>query len=587
MQRAVMRGAAGLLAAVVLAACDDVTGGNGGGGARPEESGSAHVTGDLPAVRRVGLNVRATGAFRPGAPIVVTASALARYGAANVDMDLLVLDDDPNGPRTVAEFRGAMGQGNQRQVTATLTFPRAGYYRVLAQTRSTPASGGPQLTVGDSAIIEGSSQLLYLLVDENGGRVTDGPDPSAVPAGRVATFGGFGPFVDARTSPGRTVPASVAPVGQPSRVVSVSRGIFRYYNEDTRTYQPVPNAEVNVSCLDTNFAVVSRQVVRTASDGAFSFSCSGSYFDANIQLRNTYALVMGPQRQIAGIAYFNEGNGTSPVLNAENHYAAHVHVTLNKYVPLANSRFGVSRPFIPVLVHPTDSVFPIHYDQVNDTIRTNYKRVFTQDGTFVTVHEYGHAYQWRAVEPPADYYCNPTGEHHVNQQYTKSCAFVEGWATFFAAWLAGDVLDGRYAYSDYYIENQTYYSGGKDGMQVEGSVAGFFYDFVDSSTAPDGYSNETGGDDTWDGVAYSGSFLASVLRNCTVNAGTTMYSTLLGLDEVVYCLEGNTTARASAAALGYTSWWAADSVTRGATAPTGYSTDAVRRLWRRNFYGAS
>jgi hypothetical protein len=581
------RGAAGVLAALVLAACDDVTGGNGGGGERPDEAGSSQVTGDLPAVQRIGLNMQATGAFRPGTPVVVTANAAARYGAATVDLDLLVLDDDPTGPRTAAEFRGAMGQGNQRQVTATLTFAQPGYYRVLAQSRSTPAPGSPQLTVGDTAIIEGTSRVLYLLVTETGGRLTSGYDPSAIPAGRVAMFGGFGPFVGTRGAPGLAAPASVAPVGPPSRAVSVLRGIFRYYNEDTRTYQPVPNAEVNVSCLDASFAVSSTQVVRTATDGAFSFTCPGSYFDANIQLRTPYALVMGPQRQIAGIAYFNESNGVSPVLNAENHYAAHVHGTLNRYVPLANSRFGVSRPQIPVLVHPTDSVFPIHYDQVNDTIKTNFKRVFGQDGIFVTVHEYGHAFQWRAVEPPADYYCNPSGQHIIDQQYTKSCAFVEGWATFFAAWLAGDQLDGRYGYSDYYIESQTYYSGGKDGMQVEGSVAGFFYDLVDASTAPDGYNNETGGDDTWDGVAYPGTFVASVLRNCTTTAGTTTYSTLLGMDEVVYCLEGNTTARASAAALGYTAWWAADSVNRGVTAPTGYSTDAVRRLWRRNFYGVS
>jgi hypothetical protein len=135
------------------------------------------------------------------------------------------------------------------------------------------------------------------------------------------------------------------------------------------------------------------------------------------------------------------------------------------------------------------------------------------------------------------------------------------------------------------MENQTF--TGKDGMQVEGAVAGFFYDFVDASTAPDGYSNQTGGDDTWDGVSYSGSFLTSVMRNCTITGGGSTYSDLVGMDDLVYCLEGNTTARAAAAALGYTSWWAADSVNRGATAPTGYSTDAVRRLWKRNFYGAA
>jgi hypothetical protein len=241
---------------------------------------------------------------------------------------------------------------------------------------------------------------------------------------------------------------------------------------------------------------------------------------------------------------------------------------------------------VPVIVHPTDSTFPIHYNQTHDTIRTNYKRVFKQDGTFVTIHEYGHAFQWGAIEAPGDYYCNATGEHVMNQQYTKSCAFVEGFATFFSAWVAGDSLNGTYGYSDYYVENQSWYTG-KDGMQVEGAVAGFFYDFVDASTAPDGYNNETGGDDSWDGVAYPGSFLVSVLRNCVTAGPSTSYTQLLGMDEVVYCLEGNTTAAAAASALGWNTWWSASSVTRNATPPAGYSTDAVRRLWKRNFYGAA
>ncbi|HEX2077836.1 MAG TPA: hypothetical protein VHG08_09010 [Longimicrobium sp.] len=587
MHSAVERGAAALLAAVLLAACDDPTGGSRQNPEdRPQHSASSATTGDVPAVRRIGLDVRATGSFRAGAPIVITSTATARYGAASVEYDLVVLDEDPDAPRSVAQFRGGMGQGNRQQLTATLTFPQAGYYRVVAQTSSTPGQGAPQFTVGDTALIEGSSQVLYLLVDENGGRMTDGFDPAAIPAGRVPRFGGFGPFLAGRRGSAVPAAASVQSV-PPSRAVGVTGGRFLYYNEDSRSYRPVPNAEVAVKCLDINGATVGTLAPRTASDGTFSFSCNSTYFDASIHLRTSSADVVGPGRAIAGIYYFNEGDGTAPVLYAENYYAAHVHVLLNRYIPVANSRFGTSRTRVPVIVHPTDSTFPIHYNQTHDTIRTNFKRVFKQDGTFVTVHEYGHSFQWRAIEAPADYYCNPTGEHVMNQQYTKSCAFVEGFATFFAAWVAGDSLNGSYGYSDYYVENQSWYSG-KDGMQVEGAVAGFFYDFVDASTAPDGYYNETGSDDSWgDGVAYPASFLANVLRNCVTSGPSTSYTQLLGLDEVVYCLEGNTTAAAEASRLGWNTWWSASGVTRNVTPPTGYSTDAVRRMWKRNFYGVS
>ena len=585
MKTAVFRSAVALAAVVLLAACDDDPTGNSGRNseARPGEGRASEATGDVAAVRRVGLEVRATGSFRPGAPIVITSNAAARYGAADVSYDLVVLDQDPEAPQVAAQFRGNMDRGSQRQLTATLTFPRAGYYRVVAQTRSAPASGAPQFAAGDTALIENSSETLYLLVTEQGGRLTNGFEPGAVPAGVVPQHGSFGPFVAGRGRTGGPVAARL-PGGGPALQSGVSRGIFRYYNETTGTYLPVPNAEVVVKCLDTSFNTVTAPVVRTASDGSFSFSCSTPYFDASIHLRTTTTDIVSPGRVIAGSDYFNEGDGTSPIINADNHYAARVHVVLNRYVPIAQSRFGVSRPRVPVIVHPTDAAFPIHYNQTHDTIRINYTRVFGQDGMFVAVHEYGHAFQWRAIEAPAEYTCGTTA-HALDGQYTKSCAFVEGFATFFAAWVAGDSLNGSYGYSDYYVENQTWYSG-KDGMQVEGAAAGFFYDFVDAASAPDGYNNETtSGDETWDGVAYPASFLVSVLRNCVTAGPSTSYTQLIGMDEVVYCLEGNVTADDEAVRLGYSSWWSANSVTRGATAPTGYSIDAVRRLWKRNFYG--
>ena len=270
-------------------------------------------------------------------------------------------------------------------------------------------------------------------------------------------------------------------------------------------------------------------------------------------------------------------------MNAANDYAAHAHVLLNRYVPIAEGRFGMTRPRVPVIVHPTDSTFAINYNQVHDTIRTNYTRVFTQDGRFVTVHEYGHSYQWSAIEPWMRYYCSPNGEHFIDRQYEFSCAYVEGFATFFAVWVAGDSLTNTY-YSDYTIENQTLYSG-KDGAQVEGAVAGFLYDFVDGTTSPDGPNNETGTDESFDGVSYPGSFVAGLMRNCEVISGTTTYTQFDGIDLLVYCMEGNTTAKQAAETLGYYSWLSGDSVRRNATVPTGYSTDAVRRLWRQNFYG--
>ncbi|HEX6750999.1 MAG TPA: hypothetical protein VF092_27165 [Longimicrobium sp.] len=586
-RRGARRWLTGVAALTLLAGCSDDPAAVTEPGPR-SRGPNRDDTGDAPAVRRIGLDLHASGSFRPGTPIVVTALAAARHAAGDVDFRIVAPDGEVAQPGDAvppaATSRGAMGRGAQRQLTATITFPSAGYYRVVAQTRSQPPAG-ERSVVGDTAVVEESSEELYLLVDDGGGRVTAGYDPAVLAGSRLPLFGAFGPFVETRAHGAAPALAAVRAAAEPAHLVTSTSGFFRYYNNDTGTNRPVPNAEVSVTCLNSSYAPLNSFTVATAADGSFSFSCSSGIYDASISLRNRIAHVVSPGQANAGVSYFNEGNGANPSFTAANNYAAHAHVLLNQYVPVAESRFGLSRGRVPVIVHPTDSAFAINYNQTQDTIRLNYTRVFTEDGRFVTIHEYGHAYHWAAIEPWSNYYCSPNGEHYIDRQYQWSCAFVEGFATFFAVWVAGDALTSTY-YSDYTIESQTFYSG-KDGAQVEGAVAGFLYDFVDASSAPDGPSNQTGSDDSWDGVSYQGSFLANLIRSCTVTSGTTTLTAFDGIDLVVYCMEGNTTARLSAESLGYFSWYPADSVVRNATVPAGYSTDAVRRLWHRNFYGVA
>lgn len=118
-----------------------------------------------------------------------------------------------------------------------------------------------------------------------------------------------------------------------------------------------------------------------------------------------------------------------------------------------------------------------------DRILSNQTRVFGEDGRWVTVHEYGHAFHRVALEPMASYFCSDDGEHSVGGAYTLSCALGEGFPDFFAAWVAGDRLTSSYGNSDYWFE-QNGYRGNGDGSIIEGAVAGFFLDLVDSSSGP-------------------------------------------------------------------------------------------------------
>jgi hypothetical protein len=253
-------------------------------------------------------------------------------------------------------------------------------------------------------------------------------------------------------------------------------------------------------------------------------------------------------------------------------------------VPKAESRFGLKRSTrLPIRVS-TGTTDTTNYFPNEDLIRQNYSRVFNEYGTFVTVHEYGHAFHWKAIEPPASYYCNAQNQHAVNVQYNFNCAFVEGFADFFSMWVAGDSLVNTGS-SDWALENQDWYVG-KDGAQVEGAVAGFLYDLVDGPGDPDSYTNTPMETETWDAVTYPGSYIAYTMRDCTLTSSTTTYSDLFGSDDLVYCLENSLTAKADAATFG-SAWYNYTGVQRTAAAPSGFSQPAVRRLWRANFYGAT
>lgn len=243
---------------------------------------------------------------------------------------------------------------------------------------------------------------------------------------------------------------------------------------------------------------------------------------------------------------------------------------------------------IPVRVS-TGTVDTTNYFPNEDLIRQHKSKVFNEYGMFVTVHEYGHAFHWKAVEPPASYYCNPENKHSISGQYNFNCASVEGFADFFSMWVAGDSLVNS-GTSDWALEVQTWYKNAdgtlKDGAQVEGAVAGFLYDLVDGASDPDSYYNAPLETETWDAVTYPGSFITYTMRNCELSTSGALYKDLYGSDDLVYCLENALTAKADAATFG-SPWYNYTTVNRLVSDPVGFSQSAVRRLWRANFYGAT
>lgn len=581
--------------AMLAAGCDDDALGSRTGEQDPRrlDNRRAEDTGDTKAEQRVAVELGATGSFRPGTPVVVTSRARGLRAAAGVDFELVVLDEEPTENasveqrgRDVARFQGDLGRGGERQLTATVTFPHAGYYRIVATARSEPVPGETRAD-GDPAVIDLSSQTLYVLVQEQGGRLTDGFDPSIAAAdpNRALRYGELGRFLPRYPEGGGTAASMETTANQ----IGTARKLVYYSEEAPAGNRNVPDALITFNCQSNTYpySSISSGSTRTASDGSFSVACSTGRYNGRAELRNAYANVAGRDSAASGVSFSSADAST--LVTVPNRWAAHVFVVYTRYIPIAESRTGRTRGLMNTYVS-MDNTYDIHYHPGADRIHHNNTRIWNEDGRFVIMHEYGHAFHWRGLEAPASYWCSESGEHNWDMEYTFSCAWVEGFATFFSVWVVGDALGTSY-YSDNTVEtqkwaldpaDQPFYTSG-DGALIEGAVAAFLYDLVDNSTSPDGVT----GDD--DAVAYPGTFVVPLIANCVLGDGSQNITSIDGVDLYVYCLEGDGSAANAALAVRPDSfWWQGITLVIKNTSPlpTGFSPTAVRTLWKRNLYGA-
>lgn len=558
------------------------------------EDPNGHPTFVTPFVRRVDLDFEAVGSFRPGQPITVISIARGRRPAADVDFSLVVLDEEtqPGSPppvRQVSDFRGSMGRGQEQRLNATLTFARPGFYRVVASARAR-APQGETRAPGDSVVGNFSSQTLYLYIDQNGGGASREHDPSLA-AGRMPMYGSFGPFMQAAA-------ASVSlrsETGQ--QTTGTVNGVMWVYNDSTRSHERLGNTQGYADCR-TSTGATQRLNFTVTADGLFTFTCASGLYTGRIDLRNADADVYGHGGAFAG-ATFDQTLGPQPSLQAQNQYAGYVFSTLTKHIPAAKSRFGRQRPSaVTAWVSDYDAGYPIQYCQaINtafgctraDVIMSNHARVFDEDGIFVTMHEYGHSFHHKAIEAlPTSYGCDPNG-HAYDVPYNLSCAFVEGFADFFSAWLLSSRLTNSY-YSDWIFETYPFYNS--LGLLTEGAAAGFFYDLVDGVGDYDANANNAAYEESFDNAVYPGTFIANIIANCApytrTSTGSYTYTyTLDGMDQVVYCIEGNVNAEVIGPTYGGGWRTQYDGVAWGPTFsyPAGYSGTTVRKLWTWNFYG--
>jgi hypothetical protein len=620
---------AGVLA--LLAACSDDTPSLPAPGEPPDLTARDGAPSSIPTRPRFNLDLQVNGALRPGVPIqlVLTATGTAETSAADLEIVLPEVasaeesgwtDYRPIQGRAVpaaASRRVSLGNGGKTVLQQTVTFPQPGYYTVLASARTRDADSIPDVENGE-LLLDESHTALYLLVDERGGRMMSALDRRALPPTSLGLLGPHrertgvaAPPADLGRPPRPRAPrdglapsATLLALTPPARQTTGSslRVVTRYLDWSTRTYKVVPGADFYLSLYNSSFAYIGSRSGYLAADGSVSVGCGEAYYaELSVYAWNDRASVGGPNDFRSGqeLVYLPFYPGTDCARGTLNADAApipsHVFVSLNLTAAGAQQHFGRSRPQMPALITADTTVKYSTYcatsglrgcnvDGQGDFLRIQTdstkgygQQVWGQTGTWITTHEYGHAFHEKSLGGFMRYYggCNfPVTHSLTTLNTTMLCALPEGFANYFAVAARPDETGYDYATEiNHYYRT---YLGGQDGSRAEGAIAAFFYDLTDANRWPTAVPP-----DTFDAVTYAGSVVADVITGCQVyQGGSWIFNN--GIDHLVYCFER----RVDPAVTGSTKYFPTRSPdpTSYSVASTVTNAAAVRKLWRRNLY---
>lgn len=593
---------AALCGAVLLAACDDdlpsapetVVEGVGGGLQAPR------------AVARFGVEVRASGSFRPGQPIQITVNARGNLRTSDAELRLVLPEAAAlragggrqmhmhlgEAPTPDLSERVSMGRGQSLTRTANITIPSPGYYQVIAtvEQRSDPA-GDEQDPAGLPAN-NLEHDVIWLWVAESGGAATDDFEPDRIPRGMHVVPGPLTPETQSRPGSGERATGPVGP--RPSGVRMSHTGYAGYVdthaiyaNQDAGgTQTAIPNARYEYYIYKYDGTYVETRTGITAADGVTFTAC---YTDPATGVQGRYRLRVFLDSDRVGLStplaidvggYFDTDCGRvmlSQAATQDDKMRAHVYTNLDRDIRRSDAFFGTQRAKITVRVEPAAySTYDWHSTQqliIDTTTDTTYptSQVWGVYAQFVQAHEYGHAFQY-FLEPSvkqAVYYDCPN-PHAMNISTTHGCALAEGFPDYYAVAVAGsfagyfvtDIESGRYSPAS-----------PSNGSRTEGAVASFLYDLTDPAN------------ETHDQTAYSGFYVAEVLRTCEVTiSGAWVHQR--GIDHLVYCFMNALT---DVSQFNRTNGGVPTAVRESATEPEASTTrnPKMRKNYQKNLFGTT
>ncbi|MCC6242684.1 MAG: hypothetical protein IT353_07565 [Gemmatimonadaceae bacterium] len=484
----------------------------------------------------------------------------------------------PIGPGTVIE---------QRHV---VTFEEPGYYHVMATVSSAVDSDVRDDRRRGTLTSEVATSNRWVLIDEKGGRVDDQYDQSIVrDTTRYLTNGSIGAFRSRRfdsssSTTAGTKAATWASLAS-SSVSQIFSGRITYTRSDgfgNSTVEGVSGARVTGYCSTVGGQSLGGFDLIADQQGAFAVSCASDAWSISVtaSLSSASAVVNDHNNTFAGATGWITllDFGLQVPLAVINNDAAQVFLNHQRYNTVAASLFGRSRGALTYRVSNSTAT-ATNYAAGSDFVRIGPNVAWGRNGIFAVTHEYGHAFHYGAVDPwvLTSYYCSPNGVHNPDQPYTTACAYIEGFADFFAARVVNSV-DGSLANADFlnqmFLEtNQSRAIG--NGLIIESTVASLLLDMVDNANDDDGIS----GDD--DALSISPFDLTQIMRMCRMSSPNA--ALLTHSDQFVYCAAGSKNERSFAPTSTLSFWGVYGGLSYDAATPLP-SQSVFRALWRYNFY---
>lgn len=594
-----------LCGAVGLAACGD----DGLPSGPVDGGGEAVGTLTAPrAVARFGVEVQASGSFRPGQPIQITVNARGNLRTSDAEVRLVLpevaalrtaggqrMEMRPGqAPAADLKERMSLARGQAVTRTANVTIAQPGYYQVIASVEQRSDNAADEQDAQGLPSNNVEHEMIWLWISESGGGVTEDFEPTRIPAGMHVVPGPLTPVTEAMPGTGAERAAGPGTAPRPTAGVRASHSGYAgwvdihagYSNPDAGgAFTAIPNARYEFYIYTAGGTYVETRTGTTGSDGLAYTQCyqdaAGTYgsYRFRVFLDNT-RLGLSVPMAIDATGWFSSQCGT--VVNAQTateatRMSAHVYTNLDRDIRYSDSFFNKQRGKITVRVeHAAYSTYDWHttheliIDTTTDATYTT-SQVWGVYGQFVQAHEYGHAFQY-FLEPTVkqSYYYDCPNPHYMHTSTYHGCALAEGFPDYYAVTVGG-TYTGSYRTD---IENGRYSPASPgNGSRTEGAVASFLFDMTDPAN------------ETHDLTAYSGFYMAEVVRTCEAYIGTTWVHQR-GIDHLIYCFMNQVV---DASQFNRTNGNVASGAREYATEPEDLTTlrSKVRKNYQRNLFGTT